>query len=87
MARSFRGHNTHLTLIGLMLIFTGSTVYAACLFITPTIFPGWLNIYRLSDDTWRNRVRHHRRLRRRVHGRLVREQGRSLWTLSGGLAA
>ena len=46
LARSFRGHNTHLTLMGLMLIFTGFYgFYAACLFITPTIFPGWLNIY------------------------------------------
>ena len=46
MARSFRGHNTHLTLMGLMLIFTGFYgFYAACLFITPTAFPGWLNIY------------------------------------------
>ena len=45
-ARSFRGHNTHLTLLGLMLIFTGFYgFYAACLFITPTAFPGWLNIY------------------------------------------
>src|ERR671924_1092705 len=46
LARSFRGHNTHLTLMGLMLIFTGFFgFYAACLFIQSTIFPGWLNIY------------------------------------------
>ena len=30
---------------------------------------------RLAHDARRDRVRHHRRLRRRVHGRLVREQG------------
>src|SRR3990170_6692447 len=45
-ARSFRGHNTHMTLSGLMLIFTGFYgFYAACLVIQSTIFPGWLNIY------------------------------------------
>jgi ammonia channel protein AmtB len=45
-ARSFRPHNTHLTLMGLMLIFTGFYgFYAACLVIQSTIFPGWLNIY------------------------------------------
>ncbi len=31
---------------------------------------------RLADHARRDRVRHHRRLRGRVHGRLVREQGR-----------
>ncbi len=50
-ARTFRGHNTHLTLMGLMLIFTGFYgFYAACLVIQSTIFPGWLNIY-LSPTT------------------------------------
>ena len=45
-ARTFRGHNTHLTLMGLMLIFTGFYgFYAACLVIQSTVFPGWLNIY------------------------------------------
>ena len=45
-ARAFRPHNTHLTLMGLMLIFTGFYgFYAACLFIQSTAFPGWLNIY------------------------------------------
>ena len=35
-----------MTLMGLMLIFTGFYgFYAACLFITSTAFPGWLNIY------------------------------------------
>src|SRR5918992_2719917 len=44
--RTFRGHNTHLTLMGLLLIFTGFYgFYAACLVIQSTITPGWLNIY------------------------------------------
>ena len=50
-ARTFRGHNTHLTLMGLMLIFTGFYgFYAACLVIQSTVVPGWLNIY-LSPTT------------------------------------
>jgi ammonium transporter, Amt family len=50
-ARTFRPHNTHLTVMGLMLIFTGFYgFYAACLVIQSTITPGWLNIY-LSPST------------------------------------
>src|ERR687892_227426 len=50
-ARTFRPHNTHLTLMGLLLIFTGFYgFYAACLVIQSTITPGWLNIY-LSPST------------------------------------
>jgi ammonium transporter, Amt family len=50
-ARTFRAHNTHLTLMGLLLIFTGFYgFYAACLVIQSTVFPGWLNIY-LSPTT------------------------------------
>jgi ammonia channel protein AmtB len=46
VARAFRPHNTHLTLMGLMLIFTGFYgFYAACLVIQSLVFPGWLNIY------------------------------------------
>src|SRR5918992_5695398 len=41
MARSFRGQNIHLTLMGLLLIFTGFYgFYAACLVIQSTVFPG-----------------------------------------------
>lgn len=45
-ARSFKPHNLHLTLMGLMIIFTGFYgFYAACLAITADTQPGWLNIY------------------------------------------
>ena len=78
-ARSFRPHNTHMTLMGLMLIFTGFYgFYAACLVIQSTIFPGWLNIYLSPDDARHDRDGDHVRLRRRLHRRLVREQGRSV---------
>ena len=45
-ARSFKPHNLHMTLQGLMLIFTGFyAFYAACLAITANQVPGWANIY------------------------------------------
>jgi ammonium transporter, Amt family len=51
LTRTFRPHNLHMTLMGLMLIFTGFYgFYAACLVIASTAFPGWANIY-LSPTT------------------------------------
>src|SRR5918999_593691 len=51
LARTFRPQNLHVTLMGLMLIFTGFyAFYAACLVIASTAFPGWANIY-LSPTT------------------------------------
>ena len=44
--RSFKPHNLHMTLQGLMIIFTGFYgFYAACLAITAGSVPGWANIY------------------------------------------
>ncbi len=51
LSRTFRPHNLHMTLMGLMLIFTGFYgFYAACLVIVSTTVPGWANIY-LSPTT------------------------------------
>ena len=51
LASQFRPHNLHMTLLGLMLIFTGFyAFYGACLVISSTAFPGWANIY-LSPTT------------------------------------
>ena len=51
LARVFRPHNIHMTVMGLMLIFTGFYgFYAACLVIASTSIPGWANIY-LSPTT------------------------------------
>jgi Amt family ammonium transporter len=51
LARQFKPHNIHMTLLGLMLIFTGFyAFYAACLVIASTAFPGWATIY-LSPTT------------------------------------
>jgi ammonium transporter, Amt family len=51
LTRVFRPQNVHMSLMGLMLIFTGFYgFYAACLVIASTSFPGWANIY-LSPTT------------------------------------
>lgn len=87
LARTFRGHNTHLTLMGLMLIFTGFYgFYAACLVIQSTIFPGWLNIY-LSPTTLGSiafviTVG----FAGGFTGGWFASKGDPFWTLSGGLA-
>ena len=44
--RAFRPHNLHLTMAGLMLIYTGFYgFFMACIAITSTTFPGWFAIY------------------------------------------
>jgi Amt family ammonium transporter len=86
-ARTFRGHNVHLTLMGLMLIFTGFYgFYAACLVIQSTVFPGWLNIY-LSPTTLGSiafviTVG----FAGGFTGGWFASKGDPFWTLSGGLA-
>src|ERR687893_2894727 len=85
--RTFRGHNTHLTLMGLMLIFTGFYgFYAACLFITSTSFPGWLNIYgsftTLGAIAWVITIG----FAGGFTGGWFASKGDPFWTLSGGLA-
>jgi ammonia channel protein AmtB len=51
LTRTFRPQNLHMSMMGLMLIFTGFYgFYAACLVIASTAFPGWANIY-LSPST------------------------------------
>jgi ammonium transporter, Amt family len=86
-ARSFRPHNTHLTLMGLMLIFTGFYgFYAACLVIQSTIFPGWLNIY-LSPTTLGSIAAVITfGFAGGFTGGWFASKGDPFWTLSGGLA-
>ena len=87
MARSFRGHNTHLTLMGLMLIFTGFYgFYAACLFITPTTFPGWLNIYGSFTTLGAIAMIITFGFAGGFTGGWFASKGDPFWTLSGGLA-
>ena len=87
LARSFRGHNTHLTLMGLMLIFTGFYgFYAACLFITPTTFPGWLNIYGSPTTLGAIAFVITVGFAGGFTGGWFASKGDPFWTLSGGLA-
>src|SRR5918999_2133044 len=85
-ARAFRPHNTHLTLMGLMLIFTGFYgFYAACLFITSTSFPGWLNVYgsftTLGAIAWVITIG----FAGGFTGGWFAKKGDPFWALSGGL--
>jgi ammonia channel protein AmtB len=86
-ARTFRGHNTHLTLMGLLLIFVGFYgFYAGCLVIQSTTFPGWGNIYfnptTLSSITYAITIG----FAGGFTGGYFASRGDPFWTLSGGLA-
>src|SRR6187200_3299874 len=86
-ARSFRPHNLHLTLMGLMLIFTGFyAFYAACLVIQSTTLPGWGSIYlnptTLSSITFAITIG----FAGGFTGGYFASRGDPFWTLSGGLA-
>jgi ammonia channel protein AmtB len=86
-ARSFRGHNTHLSLLGLMLIFTGFYgFYAACLVITSTSFPGWLNIYGSPTTLGTIAMVITIGFAGGFTGGWFASKGDPFWTLSGGLA-
>ena len=87
LARTFRGHNTHLTLMGLLLIFVGFYgFYAGCLVIQSTVFPGWGNIYfnptTLSAITYAITIG----FAGGFTGGYFASRGDPFWTLSGGLA-
>jgi Amt family ammonium transporter len=86
-ARTFKPHNLHLTLMGLMLIFTGFyAFYAACLVITSGAFPGWLNIY-LSPTTLGSIMFVITfGFAGGFTGGWFASRGDPFWTLSGGLA-
>ena len=87
VVRSFKPHNLHLTLMGLMLIFTGFyAFYAACLVIQSTAFPGWANIYlspaTLSAITFTITIG----FAGGFTGGWFASRGDPFWTVSGGLA-
>jgi ammonia channel protein AmtB len=86
-ARTFRGHNQHLTLMGLMLIFTGFYgFYAACLVIQSTAFPGWLNIYLSPTTLGAIAFVITVGFAGGFTGGWFASRGDPFWTLSGGLA-
>ena len=85
--RAFRPHNLHLTLMGLMIIFTGFyAFYAACLAIFTDQVPGWGNIYwdpaTLSAITFTITMA----FGAGFAGGYIFSKGDPFWTLSGGLA-
>ncbi len=86
-ARRFKPHNTHMTLSGLMLIFTGFYgFYAACLVITSTAFPGWLNIYLNPTTLGTIAMVITIGFAGGFTGGWFASKGDPFWTLSGGLA-
>ena len=85
--RAFKPHNLHLTLMGLMIIFTAFyAFYAACLAITADTTPGWANIYfspaTLSAITFTITMG----FAGGFAGGYIFAKGDPFWTLSGGLS-
>ena len=76
-----------MTLMGLMLIFTGFYgFYAACLVIQSTIFPGWLNIYLSPTTLGAIAIVITFGFAGGFTGGWFASKGDPFWTLSGGLA-
>src|SRR5918995_605436 len=87
LARQFRPHNLHLTLLGLMLIFTGFyAFYAACLVIASTAFPGWANIYLSPTTLGSIAMVITFGFAGGVTGGYFASRGDPFWTVSGGLS-
>jgi ammonia channel protein AmtB len=87
LARGFRPHNLHITLMGLMLIFTGFYgFYAACLVIASTTFPGWANIYLSPTTLGSITMVITFGFAGGFTGGYFASRGDPFWTISGGLA-
>jgi ammonium transporter, Amt family len=87
LTRTFRPHNIHMTLMGLMLIFTGFYgFYAACLVIASTAFPGWANIYLSPTTLGSIAMIITFGFAGGFTGAWFTSRGDPFWTVSGGLA-
>ena len=87
LARQFKPHNLHMTLLGLMLIFTGFyAFYAACLVIASTAFPGWANIYLSPTTLGTIAMIITFGFAGGFTGGYFASRGDPFWTVSGGLA-
>ena len=87
LTRTFRPHNIHMTLMGLMLIFTGFyAFYAACLVIVSTTFPGWANIYLSPTTLGSIAMIITFGFAGGFTGGYFASRGDPFWTVSGGLA-
>jgi len=87
LTRVFRPHNIHMTLMGLMLIFTGFYgFYAACLVIVSTTIPGWANIYLSPTTLGSIAMIITFGFAGGFTGGYFASRGDPFWTVSGGLA-
>ena len=87
LARQFKPHNIHMTLLGLMLIFTGFYgFYAACLVIASTAFPGWATIYLSPTTLGTIAMIITMGFAGGFTGGYFASRGDPFWTVSGGLA-
>ena len=87
LVRQFRPQNLHITLMGLMLIFTGFYgFYAACLVISSTAFPGWANIYLSPTTLGSITMVITFGFAGGFTGGYFASRGDPFWTVSGGLA-
>ncbi|MEO8092728.1 MAG: ammonium transporter [bacterium] len=87
LSRVIRPHNIHMTLMGLMLIFTGFYgFYAACLVIASTSFPGWANIYLSPTTLGSIAMIITFGFAGGFTGGYFASRGDPFWTVSGGLA-
>ena len=87
LTRTFRPHNIHMTLLGLMLIFTGFyAFYAACLVIVSTTVPGWANIYLSPTTLGSIAMIITMGFAGGFTGAYFTIRGDPFWTVSGGLA-
>jgi ammonium transporter, Amt family len=87
LTRTFRPHNLHMTLMGLMLIFTGFYgFYAACLVIASTAVPGWANIYLSPTTLGSIAMIITFGFAGGFTGGYFASRGDPFWTVSGGLA-
>ena len=84
LTRVFRPQNIHMSVMGLMLIFTG--FYAACLVIASTAFPGWANIYLSPTTLGSIAMIITFGFAGGFTGGYFASRGDPFWTVSGGLA-
>jgi ammonia channel protein AmtB len=87
LTRTFRPHNLHITLLGLMLIFTGFyAFYGACLVIASTAMPGWATIYLNPTTLGSIAMVITVGFAGGFTGGYFASRGDPFWTVSGGLA-
>jgi ammonium transporter, Amt family len=87
LVRRFRPNNLHITLLGLMLIFTGFyAFYGACLVIASTAFPGWATIYLSPTTLGSISMVITFGFAGGFTGGYFASRGDPFWTVSGGLA-